>query len=306
MENDFLTELKKLLPGLQARGEEPMSRHTSFKTGGPALVFAEPANIDELKQTIFLAKEKETPYYVLGNGTNMLVSDDGYRGIIISLKSLKEDIAVEENEDGGFITASAGTGLTAVAMKAAAVGLTGMEFAAGIPGSVGGAVVMNAGAYGGEIKDILEYAELIGTDGECIRMTSEELKLGYRYSIVPESGMTVVRARFRLLKGDPQTISRTIAELNAKRRDKQPLEYPSAGSTFKRPEGYFAGKLIEDAGLRGFRIGGAGVSEKHCGFIINYGDATSTDIINLIEHVQKRVFETSGVRLETEVRLLGF
>ena len=230
------------------------------------------------------------------------MGDRGIRGLVIEMLSKEDEICVEDD----CITVGAGMLLSKTANRAAEHGLTGMEFAAGIPGSIGGAVVMNAGAYGGELKDVLESVRVMTPDGEVKELKTEELDLGYRHSCIPERGYIVLSARIRLEKGDPEAIRVRMDELAAKRREKQPLEYPSAGSTFKRSEGYFAGKLIEDAGLRGYQEGGAQVSEKHCGFVINRDHATASDIAGLCGTVQKRVYEQFGVKLETEVKMLGF
>ncbi|MBO4505773.1 MAG: UDP-N-acetylmuramate dehydrogenase, partial [Lachnospiraceae bacterium] len=248
----------------------------------------------------------EIPYYIIGNGTNLLVSDDGFRGIVVVIKEGKADISYVEREEEVLVRAHAGAPLTKVAYDAARRGLAGFEFAAGIPGSVGGAVFMNAGAYGGEIKDVIVSARVMDTEGNIFDMDRDALELSYRHSVIGEKNLIVLEAVFALKRGDTGTILATISELNAKRRDKQPLEYPSAGSTFKRPEGYFAGKLIEEAGLKGYSVGDACVSEKHCGFVINKGRATSSDIIKLIGEVSDRVYRNSGVRLEPEVRMIGF
>lgn len=278
-----------------------MKNHTTFHTGGPADTFAEPADIDELRELISVCTGSGTPYIVIGCGSNLLVSDEGFRGTVICLGPSFGKVRI----NGEFLEAGAGIRLSAAALAAEEAGLSGLEFASGIPGSVGGALVMNAGAYGGEIKDVLEEAEVLELDGTPCRLHAEALELGYRSSNITGLGRIVLRARFRLTKGDPEEIGARMRELNERRKENQPLEFPSAGSTFKRPEGYFAGKLIEDAGLKGFSIGGAQVSEKHAGFIINRGNATSEDIRKLISEVQRRVKENSGVTLEPEVRFLG-
>ena len=248
----------------------------------------------------FLQEEK-LPYFILGNGSNLLVSDKGYRGAVIQLWKNVSDIQVE----GCLIQAKAGASLAKIAAQALEAGLTGMEFAAGIPGTLGGAVVMNAGAYGGEMKDILKEALVMDGEGRIFTLTKEELKLGYRTSIVKEKGYIVLAAVLELQPGDREEIRKLMEDLKQRRGEKQPLDMPSAGSTFKRPEGYFAGKLIMDAGLRGFSVGGAQVSEKHCGFVVNTGGASASDVLALIREVQKRVREKFGVELETEVKFLG-
>ena len=283
------------------RKNEPMKLHTTFRIGGPADVYAEPESAEELAELISVCEGSGTPYLVIGHGSNLLVGDGGFRGTVICLGKAFGDIRV----DGGCIEAQAGALLGTVANAALEHSLAGMEFASGIPGSVGGALVMNAGAYGGEIKDILESAEILETDGSRCVVTAEELELGYRTSNILPLGRTVLSARFRLSKGDPEEISAKMKDLNGRRKEKQPLEYPSAGSTFKRPEGYFAGKLIEDAGCKGLTVGGAQVSEKHAGFVINIGDATAEDVEELIRQVQKRVLDQSGVMLEPEIKMTG-
>ena len=283
------------------RKNEPMRLHTTFRVGGPADVYAEPEDEWELREILDTCEAAGTPYLLIGHGSNLLIGDGGFRGTVICLGKAFSDIAV----DGEVITARAGALLSAVANTALEHGLTGMEFASGIPGSVGGALVMNAGAYGGEIRDILLSADILEMDGSADRTDADGLELGYRCSNITALGRTVLGASFRLKKGDPAEIEAKMKDLNGRRKEKQPLEYPSAGSTFKRPEGYFAGKLIEDAGLKGFSIGGAQVSEKHAGFVINKDNATAKDILDLIKEVQRRVFENAGVRLETEIRMAG-
>ena len=285
---------------------EPMSRHTSFKTGGPCDVAVVPRDINDLRNTILLANMTKTPYYIIGNGSNVLVSDAGVRGIVILTEEIEEHFSIEEQEDKAIVEASAGMSIIKVAMEVSRRGFAGLEFAAGIPGTVGGAVFMNAGAYGGEIKDCLKSVKVMDSDANYFEMQAEELDLSYRHSIIGEKKLFIVSAVFEPERGDAKSLLEEIAAFNKARKEKQPLEYPSAGSTFKRPEGYFAGKLIQDAGLRGFAVGGACVSEKHCGFVINKDNATSTDIYNLICEVSDRVYKNSGVRLEPEVRMLGF
>lgn len=304
----IIKKLKEILPAGDIFQDVLLSEYTSFKIGGRADVLVNPHNIEEISAVVRLAREKSIPFYVLGNGTNMLVADEGFKGIIILIKDKAPEISYSETDSDGRVAVgtSAGCTLARLANDTAARGLSGLEFAAGIPGSVGGAVVMNAGAYGGEIKDVLEFADLLDEDGNVVRLTPEQLELGYRTSIIPAKNYIVLYASFLLTKGNPETIKAEIRELNERRRDKQPLELPSAGSTFKRPAGYFAGKLIEDAGLRGYSVGGAQVSEKHCGFVVNKGGATAEDVFNLISDVITRVYESSGVLLEPEIKLLGF
>ena len=297
----FSDEIKHFFSGQDVSYDEPMSEHTSFRTGGPADVFVNIRDTDSLKVIITLAIKEKIPYYIFGNGSNVLVADEGIRGIVI-----RPLITPELIFDGTRVKASAGCSLAKLSKQCSERGLEGLEFAAGIPGTVGGAVVMNAGAYGGEIKDRLVTAEVMDREGNSKVLDNEELKLGYRTSIIPEADYIVLGAEFELTPGNRDKSFGIIADLAARRRDKQPLEYPSAGSTFKRPEGYFAGKLIEDAGLKGFSVGGACVSTKHAGFVINKDRASSKDIYDLIGEVRKRVFENSGVMLEPEVKLIGF
>ena len=280
---------------------EPMSKHTTFRIGGPADLFVAPENIDEIKKLIAICKEEEVPYFILGNGSNLLVSDKGYRGVIMQLYRSFGQITLKENE----IHAQAGALLSGIAAMAREASLTGFEFAGGIPGTLGGAVVMNAGAYGGEMKDVLKEVTVLTPEGEIVTLQADELQMGYRTSVVKEAGYIVLEAVISLKEGNPEEIKNRMQELAAMRSSKQPLSYPSAGSTFKRPEGYFAGKLIMDSGLRGYQVGGAQVSEKHCGFVINAGNATAKDVTTLMADVQRIVMEKFGVKLEPEVKLLG-
>ena len=281
--------------------EEAMSQHTTFKIGGPADYFLMPDKGEDVGRVIKICKEKEIPYFILGNGSNLLVGDGGYRGAVIQIYRNISSVTVEGNE----ITAQAGALLSAVAAAAKNASLTGFEFAGGIPGTIGGAVVMNAGAYGGEMKDVLTEVTVMNAEGDIFTLPTEELELGYRTSIIKTAGYIVLEAKIRLKEGDPEVIRETMKDLTIRRTTKQPLEYPSAGSTFKRPEGYFAGKLIMDSGLRGYQVGGAQVSEKHCGFVINAGNATAEDVCRLMADVQRIVREKFGVTLEPEVKFLG-
>ena len=281
--------------------DEPMRKHTTFRIGGPADYYLCTHSAKEIQQVVEICREEKLPYFILGNGSNLLVSDNGYRGVVIRLWKNVSDIRTE----GCLIHAKAGASLAKIAAEALDEGLTGMECAAGIPGTLGGAVVMNAGAYGGEMKDVLKEVLVMDAQGKIFRLQNEELKLGYRTSIVKEKDYIVLAAVLELKKGDKTEIRKCMEELRERRTEKQPLDMPSAGSTFKRPEGYFAGKLIMDAGLRGFSVGGAQISEKHCGFVVNKGGATAQDVLDLIKEVQKRVREKFGVELETEVKFLG-
>lgn len=287
--------------------EEPMSRHTTFRVGGPAQYFVTVSDTAELKKVLFCCKEAGLPVTVLGNGSNVLVSDQGLRGVVLHPAGEFSACVLTGEEKTGLLTVTAGAGrmLSSFAMEVAKAGYAGAEFAAGIPGTIGGAILMNAGAYGGEIKDCIKEAVWISMDGEERVFSREDMQFSYRHSIFSEKEGMILFARFAFTKGNKEEILSTIEELNRRRREKQPLEYPSAGSTFKRPEGYFAGKLIQDCNLAGFHIGGAQVSEKHCGFIINRGGATAKDIYDLIMEVSDRVEKQFCVRLEPEVRLLG-
>jgi len=281
--------------------DEPMMKHTSFRIGGPADWFVSPETTGALSETIQFLKAGSVPYFILGNGSNLLVSDDGYRGVVIQIGKNMSDIVVS----GTNVRAEAGALLSTVASRAAAASLTGMEFAGGIPGSIGGACVMNAGAYGGEMKDILTSVIALFEDGSVRKVPCGELMLGYRSSALMRNGAIVLEAELSLTEGDIGEIRATMDDLRERRVSKQPLDLPSAGSTFKRPEGYFAGKLIMDSGLRGYAVGGAQVSEKHCGFVVNRGGATADDVMTLICHIQKTVLKNFGVELVPEVRFLG-
>ncbi|MBQ8488904.1 MAG: UDP-N-acetylmuramate dehydrogenase [Pseudobutyrivibrio sp.] len=280
--------------------EEPMKAHTTFRIGGPADIYVEPAYSDIADILLFL-KGENVPFTVIGNGSNLLVSDAGIEGVVIALGKKSSAITIS----GDTIVAEAGALLSTVANAAADAGLTGLEFASGIPGSLGGAVYMNAGAYGGEIKDVLESVTVINTDLEKQIFTPEDLDLSYRHSILMEKGGFVTDVTIKLAQGNTDEIKGRIEEIRNQRVSKQPLNYPSAGSTFKRPEGYFAGKLIDDAGLRGYSVGGAQVSEKHCGFVINKDNATASDVLKLMHNVDDIVYNKFGVHLTPEVRIIG-
>ena len=300
MNDQFLTELQNVMGGSGIFMEEPMKKHTTFRVGGPADVLVQP---DEtaLAAIIALCRQYHVPYSFIGNGSNLLVGDKGIRGVVIEMTDPMGNIEV----DGTKIMAQAGAMLSKIANTAASNGLGGMEFAAGIPGSVGGAVVMNAGAYGGEMKDIIEKVYVLDENGAQLELDRDALDLGYRHSCIPEKKYIVTKVVLELVPRDEAEIRSEMKELNEKRAEKQPLQYPSAGSTFKRPEGYFAGKLIMDAGLRGYQVGGAQVSEKHCGFVINKGDATAADICQLMQDVSDKVHAQFGVVLEPEVKMIG-
>ena len=301
MKQEIIIRLEQILTKDRIRQNEPMKNHTTFRVGGPADIFLTPS-AEELPAVLSVCREEQVPVTVIGNGSNLLVGDQGIRGVVICIGFGMRGIRV----DGEKIFLEAGVTLAAAAQQAAKAGLTGLEFASGIPGTFGGAVVMNAGAYGGEMKDVIVSVRVISEDGEILTLSKEELDLSYRHSVIPERGYLVIDGELLLTREkDPDQITERMEELKKKRIEKQPLEYPSAGSTFKRPEGYFAGKLIMDAGLRGFSVGGAAVSEKHCGFIVNTGNATSEDVAELMIEVQERVKERFGVMLEPEIVKLG-
>lgn len=301
MSQKFYEELKNIIDETRIKADEPMKMHTTFRIGGPAKYFVIPETKEEIKAIIECCKNADMPYYILGNGSNLLVSDKGYEGVVIQIFKNMNQITLE----GDMITAQAGAILSSVANKALEAELTGFEFAAGIPGTLGGACVMNAGAYGGEMKDVLVNVVVLTQDGEFLTIPKEELELGYRTSVIAKRNYIVLEATIKLTKGNKQAIKERMDELKVQRTTKQPLEYPSAGSTFKRPVGYFAGKLIQDVGLRGFQVGGAQVSEKHCGFVINKDQATAEDVAELMRQVSLKVKEQFGVELEAEVKRLG-
>ncbi len=283
---------------IEVRHNESMAGHTSFKIGGEVSALVLPKTLDELKLVLRTLKADGIPYRILGRGSNILVRDEGLDCAVISTEKL--DVVIIE---GSKVTAFAGASLTALSKKVAENGLSGLEFAYGIPGSVGGAVVMNAGAYGGEMRDVIESVSVLTPEGEDLQLNAEELQLGYRSSCIEEKGYMVISACLKLEEKSREEIFALMEKNMAARKEKQPLEYPSAGSTFKRPKGQFAGKLIMDAGLRGLSVGGAKVSEKHCGFVINTGGATARDVRELIAQIEERVKKNSGVELECEIRL---
>jgi len=283
------------------KADEPMKKHTSFKIGGPADFLVTPCSVQSLCEVIKLCKKENLPIFIMGNGTNLLVSDKGIRGVVVKIYDNLNRYVVKEN----FIEAYGGILLSKLSDIALENELTGLEFASGIPGTLGGAVAMNAGAYGGEMKDVVVETEFIDKDGNLKVIRGEEHQFGYRTSFIQKQSAVAVKSVIRLRKGERAAIKALIDDLTVRRQDKQPLEMPSAGSVFKRPEGYFAGKLIEECGLRGYSIGGAQVSEKHCGFIVNKGNATSKDVLDLIRHIQKTVKDKFGVELNTEVKIVG-
>lgn len=298
--NQFSKLLLTKLPENTIYLNEPMKNYTTFRIGGPVDILVKPDSITNLSVAIKLCNEHKIPYYILGNGSNLLVADEGFRGVVIQIYTNLQEIKVEGNK----VTAQAGALLSKVATKALEHSLTGFEFAHGIPGTLGGAVVMNAGAYGGEMKQVLISCDVLDQEGNIITLSNEALELGYRTSIIQKKGYIVLAATIALQEGNKEEIFAHMKELMDRRKEKQPLDKPSAGSTFKRPEGHFAGKLIMDSGLKGYQIGGAMVSEKHSGFVINCGGATFKDVVALIKHVQEVVKEKYQVLLEPEVKIL--
>lgn len=299
--NQLLEKMSEIIPKDLIKINEPMKDHTSFKAGGCTDFFIAPQNIDQLIRLVQFLKDNQVPYYIMGNGSNLLVRDKGFRGVIVQIYKNMSGVRIEGEE----VWAEAGILLSTLSTKVMNSHLTGFEFASGIPGTLGGAIYMNAGAYDGEMKQVLVSADVIDEDGNIVTLTNEELKLGYRSSILQEKKYIVLSAKLKLKKGNIDEIRERINYLTAQRKAKQPLELPSAGSTFKRPQGYYAGKLIMDAGLRGYSIGDAQVSEKHCGFVVNKGNASAGDIIRLIHHIQNTVKEKFGVLMEPEVRIIG-
>lgn len=301
MKEEIRQKFCRELGAEQVLFDEPMKNHTTFRIGGPAEIFVMPKSMEDVQKVLRICHKEQLPYFILGNGSNLLVSDKGYEGVIIQMDRNLGEITVEGNE----IHASAGALLSSIAAAARKESLKGFEFAGGIPGTLGGAVVMNAGAYGGEMKDVLKEVTVLDEEGNLKVIPAEKLEMGYRTSIIKTAGYIVLGAVISLEKGNIEEIKALSRKLSEQRIEKQPLEYPSAGSTFKRPEGYFAGKLIMDSGLRGYQVGGAQVSEKHCGFVINTGNATAADVCSLMKHVTETVYEKFGVTLEPEVKFLG-
>lgn len=297
---DFYSELVNITDSENVKIDESMAKYTTFRAGGNTKYLVEPSNIEEMSAILKLIYSYGIKSYVMGNGSNLLVRDSGFDGIIVKIGNKLSNLTV----DGNNIACDAGVLMSKLANTALENGLTGMEFGAGIPGTIGGAVTMNAGAYDGEIKDIIIKADILDDKGNIFTLSKDELELGYRTSIIQKKNLYVVSASFELKEGDREDIKNKMNQFLNARKEKQPLEYPSAGSTFKRPQGHFAGKLIMDAGLAGYGVNGACVSRKHCGFIINQGNATATDIIAVIENVSQIVYEKYGVKLEPEVKIL--
>lgn len=300
-DTDILGKLQDIVGSDNVVSDEPMRKHTTFRIGGNADIFVRPESKEQIAEILRLCREQDVPYFILGNGSNLLVGDRGFRGVVINIMDNMNDIKV----DDGIIKAQAGAMLIKVSRAARDNSLTGLEFASGIPGTIGGAIYMNAGAYGGEMKDVVTKVTAMDAEGEIYTFGVDELEFSYRHSVIQQRDLIVLDVTMELAAGDQKSIDDRMSELAVARRTKQPLEYPSAGSTFKRPEGYFAGKLIMDAGLCGYRVGDAQVSEKHCGFVVNRGNATADDVIKLIDDVKAKVSEEYDVVLEPEVRMIG-
>ena len=301
MSDEIVTRLINITGKDNVRINEPMKNHTTFKIGGPAQYYVTPESVTQIQEVVSLCRDMNIPLHVIGNGSNILVGDDGVDGVVLALFNTFSDYEIKDN----VITAQAGMSLIKLAVIALREGLTGLEFASGIPGSVGGAVYMNAGAYDGQMKDVVTSVTVLDEAGNIRILGRDELDMGYRTSAVAKNNMIVLQVVIELKSGDKEQIKARMNQLSELRKQKQPLEYPSAGSTFKRPEGYFAGKLIADAGLKGYSIGGAAVSEKHAGFVVNMGGATAKDVVELTDYIKKRIMEQFGVTLELEVKRIG-
>ncbi len=293
--------LKERFPEEILKFSEPMNKHTTFKTGGPCDVMVVPNSVDDIRHLVMLCRLEEIPLTILGNGSNVLVRDGGVKGVVLKIFDNFCYTTIDDNT----VTAQAGALLSSIAYKAMNKSLTGLEFASGIPGTVGGGVAMNAGAYGGELKDVLSYSVYIDTDGEIIRLGNSDHEFGYRKSIFSGSDYILIESAFLLERGERAAIKARMADLNRRRREKQPLTIPNAGSIFKRPEGYYAGALIQECGLKGARFGGVCVSQKHAGFIVNDKNGTSEDIEQLMEYVKKTVYNKIGVELTPEIKIIG-
>ncbi|MGN0339399.1 MAG: UDP-N-acetylmuramate dehydrogenase [Lachnospira sp.] len=301
MSDEIVTRLINITGKDNVRINEPMKNHTTFKIGGPAQYYVTPESVTQIQEVVSLCRNMNIPLHVIGNGSNILVGDDGVDGVVLALFNTFSDYEIKDN----VITAQAGMSLIKLAVIALREGLTGLEFASGIPGSVGGAVYMNAGAYDGQMKDVVTSVTVLDEAGNIRILGRDELDMGYRTSAVAKNNMIVLQVVIELKSGDKEQIKARMNQLSELRKQKQPLEYPSAGSTFKRPEGYFAGKLIADAGLKGYSIGGAAVSEKHAGFVVNMGGATAKDVVELTDYIKKRIMEQFGVTLELEIKRIG-
>ena len=303
LQDNVTKRLQAILEPEDLLFDEPMNNYTTFRVGGPAKWMAAPQDEQQLRIILEICSELQVPCFILGRGSNLLVSDNGFDGVIVNLR--KHFNKIEVDSENKTITAEAGASLPAVSQAALSAGLTGLEFAAGIPGTMGGGLFMNAGAYGGELKQVVTEATVMTKDGMILHVPAEQMALGHRLSSFMQTGEIILSVKMQLTQGNPAVIKVNMDDFNSRRREKQPLEYPSAGSTFKRPAGYFAGKLIEDAGLKGFSVGGAQVSKKHAGFVINTGSATASDIWNLCNEIQNRVQNEFGVTLEMEIQKLG-
>ena len=301
MSDEIVTRLINITGKDNVRINEPMKNHTTFKIGGPAQYYVTPESVTQIQEVVSLCRNMNIPLHVIGNGSNILVGDDGVDGVVLALFNTFSDYEIKDN----VITAQAGMSLIKLAVIALREGLTGLEFASGIPGSVGGAVYMNAGAYDGQMKDVVTSVTVLDEAGNIRILGRDELDMGYRTSAVAKNNMIVLQVVIELKSGDKEQIKDRMNQLSELRKQKQPLEYPSAGSTFKRPEGFFAGKLIADAGLKGYSIGGAAVSEKHAGFVVNMGGATAKDVVELTDYIKKRIIEQFGVTLELEIKKIG-
>ena len=305
IQKETAEQIYQIVGGSKVRLHEPMKNHTTMKAGGEAAIFVTPESQEEIVSLVSLLREKQMPYYVLGNGSNVIVRDEGYDGVMICLADRYQGFHVTEGPSGrALVYVKSGTDNKAFSDAMISKGLAGFEFASGIPGSIGGATAMNAGAYDGEMKQIIRSVKILDTEGNIVTRKNAEMEFGYRHSLVSDGNGIVLETVLELYHDDPEEIRMRVDDLTARRQAKQPLEYPSCGSTFKRPEGYFAGKLISDAGLKGVSIGGAQVSEKHAGFVINRGNATAKDILDLIDYIRKQVLETQGVKLECEIKIL--
>lgn len=303
MDNQLAEKLTEIVGAENVAFDEPMSMHTTFRIGGPADCFVTPGSIGQLQAVLTACREFGEHARILGCGSNVLVADRGLRGVVVRIGPKMADVTIDEH---GVVVAQAGAMNSKVARIAQAAGLAGYEFAAGIPGTIGGAAIMNAGAYGGELRDVATGVTCVDDEGNLVELTAAEADWGYRRSMMGDAGYIVLSVSLKLHSDDPAAIQDRMDDLSRRRNEKQPLDLPSAGSTFKRPEGYFAGKLIQDAGMQGYTVGGAQVSTKHAGFVVNIGGAAASDVLQVIRDVQARVFENSGVRLEPEVRLWGF
>ena len=301
MSDEIVTRLINITGKDNVRINEPMKNHTTFKIGGPAQYYVTPESVTQIQEVVSLCRDMNIPLHVIGNGSNILVGDDGVDGVVLALFNTFSDYEIKDN----VITAQAGMSLIKLSVIALREGLTGLEFASGIPGSVGGAVYMNAGAYDGQMKDVVTSVTVLDEAGNIRILGRDELDMGYRTSTVAKHNMIVLQVIIELKAGNKEQIKDRMNQLSELRKQKQPLEYPSAGSTFKRPEGYFAGKLIADAGLKGYSIGGAAVSEKHAGFVVNMGGATAKDVVELTDYIKKRIIEQFGVTLELEIKKIG-